>query len=96
MKKFLYFAATALGLSVIFGAGWAAGTGKTVCAPATETAMPGQTAKDPSGTDGEHGTPDKIPCPDGGREDRDDGKIRFGIPSPSDFPGRFSRLPHYN
>lgn len=105
MKKFLYFAATVLSLSVIFGSGWAAGTGKTA-APVYTIAPEQRVIVDPP-SDG-----DKLPdepgghvCPkDGkGESERDNGgecekkfEFKFKIPSPADFRDRFTRLPHFN
>lgn len=109
MKKFLYFAATVLGLSVIFGSGWAAGTGRiNSVAPATKIDSPErQVVEEEPSNDKLPEEPRELPCPkkDGkcGENERGEnadgekeGKFKFKIPSPADFRDRFTRLPHFN
>lgn len=97
MKKLLYFAASALSLGIIFGAGWAAGTGKVVPEiPATKINLPGQRVFDETvppddeilkerGKDGK--------CGDG---DETEKRIKFKIPAPADFRDKFTKLPYFD
>lgn len=100
-KNLLYFAATALGLSVIFGSGWAAATGRINSYAPADNISPAQVVEETEPSDDKlPEEPREHPCPkkDGKCGENGDGEVKFKIkiPSPAEFRDRFTKLPHFN
>lgn len=96
----MYFAATVLSLSVIFGSGWAAGVGKINAAKDVTTRIiePVSDEECPDCPDNNNQT-DKCPdCPSEEQHGKttDHIRFRFKMPAPADFRDRIINLPYKN
>lgn len=100
MKKFIFFIASVLSLSVIFGSGWAAGVGKSNSSVNVSTKI-----SEPEGgeyhpdcdenqrTDNEN-REDKNQYEDNSEKSGGQIRFRFEIPSPADLRDRIIKLPY--
>ena len=101
MKKFLYFVATVLSLSVIFGSGWAAGVGKINSKAENVNIRISEPLVEEISEDSENKNcpSDKCPeneCPPDEERTEKHLRFRYKIPVPTDFRDRIIKLPHSN